>query len=103
MTSVEGRPREILVQTACDAGAARLTVRDTGVGLVPDTLDKLFDSFFTTRPEGMGIGLSVSRSIIERHYGRLWASQNDGPGTAFSFSIPCSPRIVRAVTNPEQS
>jgi PAS domain S-box-containing protein len=96
MNSVADRPREIFVQTACEpAGAARVTVRDTGVGLVADALEKLFDSFYTTKPDGMGIGLSVSRSIIERHRGQLWASQNDGPGTAFSFSIPGGPHRVR--------
>ena len=77
-------------QTARDeVGKARLTVRDTGIGIDPDALEKLFDSFYTTKPEGMGIGLSVSHSIIERHQGRLWASQNEGPGAAFSVSIPC--------------
>ena len=50
--------------------------------------DKLFDAFYTTKSGGMGIGLSVSRSIIESHHGRLWATLNDGPGATFSFSIP---------------
>jgi signal transduction histidine kinase len=49
----------------------------------------LFEMFYSTKKDGMGIGLSVSRSIIENHHGRLWASANDGPGTRFSFSIPC--------------
>ena len=90
--SIDDRPRQILIQTALDETAAvRLTVRDTGIGLAPDSLTKLFDAFYTTKPDGMGIGLSVSRSIIDHHHGRLWASPNDGPGTAFSFSIPCSP------------
>ena len=51
-------------------------------------MDKLFDAFYTTKSGGMGIGLSVSRSIIESHHGRLWATPNDGPGATFSFSIP---------------
>jgi len=64
-------------------------VRDAGVGLPPQSLDSLFDAFYTTKSGGMGIGLFVSRSIIERHHGRLWAGPNDGgPGATFSFSIP---------------
>ena len=56
--------------------------------------DRLFEAFYTTKSGGMGIGLSVSRSIIESHHGRLWAAPNDGPGATFSFSIPCSdPRV----------
>jgi PAS domain S-box-containing protein len=89
MQNVSERPREIQIESAHDAdGAVRLTVRDAGVGVAAEALEKLFDSFFTTKPNGMGIGLSVSRSIIERHKGRLWVAHNDGPGAAFSFSIP---------------
>ena len=62
---------------------------------IPTTIDKLFDAFFTTKSGGMGIGLFVSRSIIERHQGRLWAEPNeDGPGTTFSFSIPRAAAMV---------
>ena len=68
----------------------RLSVRDAGTGLDPQTLDQLFRSLYTTKADGMGIGLSVSRSIIENHRGRLWATPNDGPGVTFSFSIPCA-------------
>jgi signal transduction histidine kinase len=59
-------------------------------------LDRVFDAFYTTKNDGMGIGLSVSRSIIESHHGRLWAAPNDGPGATFSFSIP---RLPGGVTN----
>jgi signal transduction histidine kinase len=92
MVDVQARPRELLIKTACEEGDhARLTVRDAGVGLSAESLDALFDAFFTTRSGGMGIGLFVSRSIIERHHGRLWAEPNDGThGATFSFSIPCS-------------
>ena len=58
------------------------------MGLEPDGVERLFDAFYTTKNGGMGIGLSVSRSIIERHHGRLWGEPNDGPGASFSFSIP---------------
>ena len=67
----------------------RLSVKDAGVGFDPQTTDKLFESFYSTKNDGMGVGLSVSRSIIESHQGRLWAVLNDGPGATFSFSIPC--------------
>jgi signal transduction histidine kinase len=67
-------------------------VRDAGVGVDPQNMSKLLDAFYTTKSDGMGIGLSVSRSIIERHRGRLWAEPNDGPGATFLFSIPVSQR-----------
>ena len=90
MAGVDDRPRHLLIRTERDEGdRVRLTVRDAGVGLDPQTLNKLFDAFFTTKADGMGIGLSVSRSIIERHHGRLWAEPNDvSPGATFSFWIP---------------
>ena len=67
----------------------RLTVQDVGVGFDPDAMDKLFQAFYTTKNDGMGMGLSISRSIIESHHGRLWATRNDGPGATFCFSLPC--------------
>jgi signal transduction histidine kinase len=67
----------------------QLSVKDAGVGFEPQAADRLFEAFYTTKNEGMGIGLSISRSIIEAHEGRLWATANDGPGATFSFSIPC--------------
>ena len=90
MESVGDRPRELLIRTASDGGdAVRLCVMDAGVGFRAEVADKLFQAFFTTKNDGMGIGLSVSRSIIEAHHGRLWATANNGPGATFSFSIPC--------------
>ena len=92
MANIEGRPRELLIKTEPDGDEhVRLTVKDVGVGFAPQEIDKLFEAFHTTKKEGMGIGLSVSRSIIERHHGRLSATLNDGPGATFSFSIPCGP------------
>ncbi|MGA8440833.1 MAG: ATP-binding protein [Candidatus Sulfotelmatobacter sp.] len=89
MSTVEDRPRQLVIRTERDDGdRVRLTVQDAGVGFDPQAADRLFDAFYTTKGDGMGIGLSVSRSIIEKHHGRLWAALNDGPGATFSFSIP---------------
>jgi PAS domain S-box-containing protein len=91
MSDVGDRPRELLFRTEVDeADRVRVTVQDAGVGFELQTLDQLFQTFYTTKEDGMGIGLSVSRSIIENHHGRLWATPNDGPGVTFSFSIPCA-------------
>jgi PAS domain S-box-containing protein len=91
MANIADRSRELLIATARDGvGSVRLSVRDAGVGIKSEAAGKLFEAFFTTKHGGMGIGLSVSRSIIEAHHGRLWAAANDGPGATFSFSIPCS-------------
>ena len=90
MSTINDRPRDLLIRTEPDDNdRVRLSVSDVGVGFEPQAADKLFDAFYTTKNEGMGIGLSVSRSIIERHQGRLWATPNDGPGVTFLFSIPC--------------
>jgi signal transduction histidine kinase/HAMP domain-containing protein len=89
MVDVHDRPRQLLIRTEREGGdRVRLTVRDAGVGLAAQTLASLFDAFYTTKDGGMGIGLFVSRSIVERHQGRLWAEPNDGPGATFSFFVP---------------
>jgi signal transduction histidine kinase len=90
MTSVNDRRRELLIRTERDEGdQVRLSVTDAGVGFEPQAVDRLFNAFYTTKKDGMGIGLSISRSIVESHHGRLWATANDGPGATFSFCIPC--------------
>ena len=90
MSSIDDRPRQLLIRTEQDAeGGVRLSVQDAGRGLEPESMNRLFEAFYTTKSDGMGMGLSVSRSIIENHHGRLWATPNDGPGVTFSFSIPC--------------
>jgi signal transduction histidine kinase len=92
MLAVDDRPRELSIKTELDTdGLVRLTVRDSGVGFDSRDADKLFTAFFSTKPQGMGIGLSVSRSIIESHHGRIWAAKNDGPGATFAFAIPRGP------------
>jgi PAS domain S-box-containing protein len=97
MSTVDDRPRDLLISTEREEGdCVRLNVKDAGVGFDPQTMDKLFEAFYSTKNDGMGVGLSVSRSIIESHQGRLWAVLNDGPGATFSFSVPC-----RSHTQPE--
>jgi len=89
MSRVEDRPRDLVIRTEKEGGNhVRLSVEDNGVGFEPDSAESLFDAFYTTKHGGMGIGLSVSRSIIEGHHGRLWAAPKDGPGATFAFSIP---------------
>ena len=90
MNGVDDRPRQMLVKIERDDGdCVRLAVTDSGVGFAPQHAGKLFDAFYTTKREGMGIGLHVSRCIIERHGGRLWATANERFGATFSFSVPC--------------
>ena len=92
MNTVTDRPRELLIRTERDEDDRVLfSVKDAGIGFDPQTADRLFETFYTTKNDGMGVGLCVSRSIIESHQGRLWATLNDGPGATFSFSIPRGP------------
>jgi PAS domain S-box-containing protein len=89
MSAVDDRPKDLLISTAGEEdGSVRLSVKDAGVGFDPLTVNKLFDAFYSTKNAGMGVGLAVSRSIIDSHHGRLWAALNDGPGATFSFSVP---------------
>ena len=92
MVGVDDRPRQLLIKTESEGSDhVRVTVRDAGFGIERQAMDKLFEAFYTTKSGGMGIGLSVSRAIVERHRGRLWAEPNDGPGATFAFSIPRDP------------
>jgi PAS domain S-box-containing protein len=89
MSSVSERPRELVLATRnIDADQVQVTVKDSGPGIDPNTLDKIFDPFYTTKPHGMGMGLSICRSILQGHGGRLWVAAKDGPGTIFHFSLP---------------
>jgi signal transduction histidine kinase len=102
MRDVDDRPRQVVIRTGRDeADHVRLTVRDAGVGFEPHAANRLFEAFYTTKREGMGIGLSVSRSIVESHQGRLWAAANDGPGATFAFSIPLRPEDGTSVRAPD--
>jgi PAS domain S-box-containing protein len=89
MQSVTDRPRELTIQS-CQDGATQvlITVKDCGVGISAEKADRLFSAFFTTKPTGMGMGLSIGRSIIEAHGGRLWAEANLPQGAAFHFTLP---------------
>ena len=93
MSEVHDRPRQLLLATARqDDNRVIMSVSDSGLGIDPLDSEKLFEPFHTTKAKGMGIGLTISRSIIESHGGRIWATANDGPGATFSFSIPCPAR-----------
>jgi C4-dicarboxylate-specific signal transduction histidine kinase len=86
---IRGRP-----DTHDGSPAARITVQDRGIGLHADQADRLFEAFYTTKPHGMGLGLAISRSIIEAHGGRLWAESNRGSGATFSFRLPADAASV---------
>jgi signal transduction histidine kinase len=82
-------PRELLVRAGTDESQGVLvSVQDSGPGLDPKSLDHLFDAFYTTKPQGLGMGLAISRSLIEAHGGRLWATANVPHGAVFQFTLP---------------
>jgi signal transduction histidine kinase len=88
MASATGRPRELLIRSRpYESDKALVAVQDSGVGLDGQDLEKIFDAFYTTKPQGMGMGLAISRSIVEDHGGRLWVAPNDGPGATFQFTL----------------
>jgi len=89
MSSVKDRARILRIRTAQQSpDSVLVVVQDSGIGLDPAQLERIFDAFYTTKQGGMGIGLSVSRSIIEAHGGRIWAALNEGPGLTFRFDLP---------------
>jgi C4-dicarboxylate-specific signal transduction histidine kinase len=89
MSSVSQGSRELLIGTGKDpSGGVRVTVRDSGPGLSPESFDRLFDAFYTTKPSGMGMGLSICRSIVEAHGGQIEALRGVGPGATFQFTLP---------------
>ena len=92
MAAVAERPRDLLIRSQQDGKHVVVAISDSGTGIAPERAERLFASFFTTKPDGMGMGLSICRSIIEAHGGQLWASQNAGPGATFQFTLPCVER-----------
>jgi signal transduction histidine kinase len=89
MSGTGGRERELVIRSQKDTGdQVLIAVEDSGAGLDPETAEKIFDPFFTTKLHGIGVGLSISRSIIESHRGRLWAAPRPGGGTVFQFTLP---------------
>jgi PAS domain S-box-containing protein len=89
MSGMSEGPRELLISTRdTETDGVLVAVRDSGPGIAPESVDRLFESFYTTKPTGLGMGLSICRSIIEAHQGRLWASANTPRGTVFQFTLP---------------
>jgi signal transduction histidine kinase len=89
LEAMKGAGGELIIRSQQDQGGPLLiSVSDAGMGLPLGDRDKIFDAFFTTKPQGTGMGLAISRSIVESHGGRLWASANPGPGTTFYFTLP---------------
>jgi C4-dicarboxylate-specific signal transduction histidine kinase len=88
MYAVVGHPRELIISTQREeTDRVHVAVRDAGSGIDPQLANRMFEAFFTTKRSGMGMGLSISRSIVEQHGGRLWAVPNAGPGTTFHFTV----------------
>jgi two-component system sensor kinase FixL len=87
METLERRELVVLSREAAP-DSVEITVRDSGVGLEAVALSRLFTPFYTTKPQGMGMGLSISRSIVEAHGGRIWAEPNEGPGVTFHVALP---------------
>jgi len=100
MGSIEAGTRELLISTEQDHTGVLVAVRDSGPGIDPTHLERVFEAFYTTKSSGVGMGLSICRSIIDAHGGRLWAEANEPRGAVFQFSLPGS---ERELTNPLQS
>jgi signal transduction histidine kinase len=104
MSAVTDRPRKLTISSErLETGEVLVAVKDTGSGIEPATADRIFESFFTTKPNGMGMGLSICRSIIEAHGGRFWASPNRPYGAVFQFTLPTDgtdpPATAQAATS----
>jgi len=99
MSGVNEGPRELLISTGKDGSSGLLVaVQDSGPGLNPESFDRLFEAFYTTKPGGMGMGLSICRSIVEAHGGRIWVSRTAGPGATLQFTLPVGESVQREPT-----
>jgi signal transduction histidine kinase len=90
MSAIGDRPRELVIRTQSgevEVDQVRVTVQDSGIGLNPQSMGRIFDAFYTTKSQGMGMGLAISRSIIAAHGGRLWAQPNAARGATFQFTL----------------
>jgi signal transduction histidine kinase len=100
MSSVDGARRELSISTERrGAEEVLVAVRDSGPGIDPEHRERVFDSFYTTKPSGMGLGLSICRSIVDAHRGRLWADANEPRGAVFQFTLPAANRPQSAVSS----
>jgi C4-dicarboxylate-specific signal transduction histidine kinase len=90
MGSVEAAPRDLLISTKQDRTGLLVAVRDSGPGIDPSHIERVFDAFYTTKSSGMGMGLSICRSIVDAHGGRLWAEANEPRGAIFQFTLPAA-------------
>jgi signal transduction histidine kinase len=88
MSAVTDRSRDLLIRSRQhESDKVLVAVQDSGMGLDPKNMERIFDAFYTTKGQGLGMGLAISRSIVENHGGRLWAVPNDGPGATFQFTL----------------
>jgi signal transduction histidine kinase len=95
MSTVDDRPRQLALRSTHGGSATvLLAVRDSGVGIVPDLRDRIFDPFYTTKADGLGMGLAICRSIVEGHGGHLWAVEHEGPGLTVQFTLPIADEEV---------
>jgi len=95
MQSVTDRPRDLVIRSRLDEKRQVLvSVTDSGIGISAENADRLFNAFFTTKSSGMGMGLSICRSIVEAHGGRLWTTANLPHGAAFHFALPVNPETA---------
>jgi signal transduction histidine kinase len=89
LSAVDLSTRYLLIQSGTDGTRyVAISMQDSGPGMDPNTIEKLFDAFYTTKPQGLGMGLSISRSIVDAHGGRLWATANSPCGAVFQFTLP---------------
>jgi len=92
LAPVHERPREVWIRVRPEAAdTVRVAVEDTGVGIAPELRDQIFTAFYTTKAQGLGMGLAISRSIVEQHGGRLWAVPHEGPGAIVQFTLRTEP------------